>query len=295
VAGPGALVLDQQGAGQSISLNGNLGSALAPLAGLAINEAGTAIPLGLRPVFATGDVTIETAGDLTVPAATSISSTTGDIVLATSGNFFNNSGAGVFSAPSGRWLVYSTSPAGSTENGLAPSATRLYNQTFAGNPPAGITAGNHLLYGAQPALNVAADDATRPEGAPNPPFTFAAAGYVSDDGVTDTIADAAFAGALTSVASPASAPGPYAITQGTLASGGGYAITFTAGTLTVTAAPVVVVPPVVTATVDLDQAYLDALAGIDPSRIVAPLPVEYHQLYTIENGGMRLPQGLEPQ
>jgi len=42
------------------------------------------------------------------------------------------------------------------------------------------------------------------------------------------------------------------------------------------------------------RAYLDTLAGIQENRIAAPLPVEYDRMVTIENGGMRLPEGLKP-
>ena len=116
-----------------------------------------------------------------------------------------------------------------------------------------------------------------------------------DDGYTDTVANALLTGTLTSLATPASPAGPYAITQGALASGSGYALSFTNGVLTVTAAPP---PPVVTvpAAVPVEpiRAYLDTLAGIQENRIAAPLPVEYDRMVTIENGGMRLPEGLKP-
>src|SRR6185503_11535691 len=92
---------------------------------------------------------------------------------------------------SGRWLVYSTSPAGSTEGGLTGAAgsvlPRLYNRSFGGNPPASIAEpGNHLVYSTQPALAVAPDSKTKVYGTNDPAQTFSATGFVNDDGVLDT-------------------------------------------------------------------------------------------------------------
>ena len=96
----------------------------------------------------------------------------------------------VLDADNGRWLVYSTSPADSTEGGLAALADatlpRLYNRAFATDGPGTITQpGNHLIYVFQPSLTLTADDATRTYGAADPLFTFNATGFVTDDGVTD--------------------------------------------------------------------------------------------------------------
>jgi hypothetical protein len=184
-----------------------------------------------------------TAGDLTINAGKTLTASgAGDaLVLAASGNFVNNAGAGALATPSGRWLVYSTSPAGSTENGLTAAAgsaqPRLYNRTYAANGPGTITQpGNHLVYSFQPTLNVTADAANRPYGAADPLFTFSVSGLFADAELADTVTGAGFAGALgsTAVVNSPVAGSPYAITQGTLVSGAGYAINYTGANLTLT-------------------------------------------------------------
>ncbi|MDP2136430.1 MAG: MBG domain-containing protein [Candidatus Didemnitutus sp.] len=164
------------------------------------------------------------------------------LILAAGQNFVNNSGSTALNAGSGRWLVYSTSPAGSTENGLTAAAgstsPRLYNKTFAGNAPATIAAGNHLIYSSQPTLTVTAANQSRAYGAGDA-FTVTTTGFISDDGVTDTATTAGLSGAA-SLTSPATATSPvsgptFAITAaaGTLASSADYAFSFAPGTLTI--------------------------------------------------------------
>ncbi len=208
--------------------------------------------LTLGSIGATGAVLAEAVTNLNIAGGATISTTAGgnSIVLVAGNNFVNSAGTGALSATSGRWLVYSTSPAGSTENGLTTAAgstlPRLYNRTYAGNPPAGIAAGNHLVYSSQPTLTVTADDASRAYGAANPAFTFTSTGFVSDDGVTDNATSAGLSGApsVTSAAAPASpvSGSPYAITPstGTYASAAGYGFSYTAGNLTVTPVPLTV-------------------------------------------------------
>jgi hypothetical protein len=165
------------------------------------------------------------------------------IVIAAPGNAIVNSAGGTaLVAPNGRWLVYSTSPAGSTEDGLVAAAggttPRLYNRPYATNLPASIAGtDNHLVYSNPQALDITANNQSRAYGAANPALTFTATGLVTDDGVTDTLAGALATGAT---AASSVAGGPYAITQGTLGAAGGYSVSFTAGQLTVTAVPLAV-------------------------------------------------------
>src|SRR5262249_42007270 len=136
----------------------------------------------------------------------------------------------------GRWLVYSTSPAGSTENGLTGAAgsalPRLYDRTFAGNPPASITEpGNHLIYSFQPTLTP--DSKTKVYGNNDPAQTFT--GFVSDDGVTDTTTTAGLTGSIGRTVGES--VGSYGITTGTLVSSVGYGISVAgAPSLTITPA-----------------------------------------------------------
>jgi hypothetical protein len=331
---------------------------------------------------------VEAGGNLTLTNTVTARVAGNALTLATAGNFINNAGAGALSAPSGRWLVYSTSPAGSTENGLTAAAgsalPRLYGRTRIGNPPAFIAeAGNHLIYTTTPTLNVSADAVSRGYGAGNPVFTFGASGFVVDDGFTDTLAMAGLTGVLATTAVPASpvASSPFAITQGSLVSSGGYAISYTPANLTITPAPLTitadnftkavndpnpvftatftgfvlgesspnlqgalvfntpatttsapgayaitpsgntssnytiayvdgsltvtgVTPPAAApgspaagATIEVGQAYFDALAAVKAAERAAPpsapQAVGRSELYVIENGGVRLPEGLQ--
>jgi hypothetical protein len=208
--------------------------------------------LVLGNVTAAGALNVTAAGDLLLNSGASIAATgavANPLVLVAGRNFINNSGASALNAGDDRWLVYSTSPDGSTENGLTAVAgstsPRLYNRTFAHNAPSTIVAGNHLIYSTQPTLTMTADNKTRVYGAANPAFTATTTGFVTDDGVTDTLTMAGLTGAtaLTSSAtatSPVSSitTSPFEITAATgdLASSAGYAFGFAHGSLTITPA-----------------------------------------------------------
>ncbi|WP_337875532.1 MBG domain-containing protein [Elioraea sp.] len=128
--------------------------------------------------------------------------------------------------------------------------------------PSGLTSGNYAItfvpgtLTVTPApLTVTANDATRPEGQPNPPFSATYAGFVLGEG------PGVLGGTLTfaTPATPASPPGAYPIAPSGLTSGN-YAIIFVNGLLTIT--PVEqppVVPPAVTPQTAL-------LAGAEPFR-----------------------------
>ncbi|HSC07494.1 MAG TPA: MBG domain-containing protein [Steroidobacteraceae bacterium] len=191
-------------------------------------------------------------GNLTVSGAITATGAGDSIVLAAAQDFINTVGAAALDPGPGRWLAYSTSPAGSTENGLVGAAgsalPRLYNRTFAGDPPASITEpGNHLIYSIQPTLTVTPDNKSKIYGADDPAQTFVAAGFVNDDGVLDSAATAGLGGSFARAVGES--VGTRAITQGTFASGAGYAISFTGGqTLTIT-------PADLTATVTQSKIY----------------------------------------
>jgi filamentous hemagglutinin family protein len=84
-------------------------------------------------------------------------------------------------------------------------------------------------------LTVTANDATRPYGAPNPPFGATYTGFVLGQDPSVLGGTLGF----TTTATQASNAGPYAVTPGGLTSGN-YAISFAPGTLTVTPAPLTV-------------------------------------------------------
>ena len=147
-------------------------------------------------------------------------SSTGDIVVATTaGNLTNNFGATALASSAGRWLVYATDW-NSYENGLVGAAggntPRLYNQTYALNPPSGVAAGNHVLYRSQPTAYVYANSASKIYGDADPTLTYYSSGLINDDGVADTFLSAGFSQPTLSVSAVADplhrAVGSYAIT-----------------------------------------------------------------------------------
>jgi len=156
-------------------------------------------------------------------------SSSGNAITASSpnGNFLNNAGNTAFSTPSGRWLVYSSDPASTTEG--FTSYNKLYNKTYAGNPPATISSGNHFLYSIVPALSVTADDASRTYGSADPVFTYSAVGFIDGDTTVTSLS-----GLLGSTASLTSNVGNYYTVIGTLASNIGYNINFTGSDLSIT-------------------------------------------------------------
>lgn len=76
------------------------------------------------------------------------------------------------------------------------------------------------------ALTVTAQDASKVEGEQDPALTYTASGLCGSDSLTGDLARAA-----------GETPGTYAITQGTLAAGSNYSMTFTGADFTITAAP----------------------------------------------------------
>lgn len=105
--------------------------------------------------------------------------------------------------------------------------------------PGGLTSANYTIVFVDGALTVkrapltiTADDASRPEGAPNPPFAATFAGLVAGDTPADLTGTLVF----TTPATPASPPGTYPITPSGLTSPN-YTIAYANGTLTVLTGP----------------------------------------------------------
>jgi filamentous hemagglutinin family protein len=110
-----------------------------------------------EPVNAgTAAATIAASGDLAIGAGGAVTAGAG-ATLATLGNFSNAAGAGAIAVGAGsRWLVYSTSPALDTDDGLT-AAFIQYAATYdigalTGTAPA--AAGNGLLYSLAPQITV---------------------------------------------------------------------------------------------------------------------------------------------
>ena len=168
------------------------------------------------------------------------------LVLSAGRNFVNNSGAAAISTPSGRWLVYSTRPADNIRNGLLPSATAIYNATYATVAPGTVAAGNRLLFSdpaaAAPALTFTADAQSKQYGTANPSLTYTRTGSFVD---ADT-AVTAFSGtpSVTTVIDGTTGAGTYTggitTTVGSLSTYLGYQFSFVNGNFTITPAPLTI-------------------------------------------------------
>jgi hypothetical protein len=179
-------------------------------------------------------------GNFTINNGSVLTSTaTGNaIVLAAGGNFINNAATDTaLSTSSGRWLVYSSDPANTTEG--FSSYTKRYNRTFSLNPPSSITeTGNVFLYSIAPTITITADNASRTGDQANPTFTGSISAGLIDGDTNGT----AYSGSplFTTAANANSRAGNYAINllNGSVTSTLGYQIVYNPGTLSITSEPI---------------------------------------------------------
>jgi len=141
------------------------------------------------------------------------------------GGTFTNQGTNSLDPGPGRYLIYSDTPANTTE-GMSG-----YNKRYAMTYPAitGVGAGNYFLYSIAPTLVVTANAQTKVYGDADPALTYGAIGFIDSD-----TAGTALTGSLTRAAGQTVAGGPYAISQGTLADLLGYSISYTGANLDIT-------------------------------------------------------------
>ncbi|MCX7185433.1 MAG: YDG domain-containing protein [Nitrosospira sp.] len=199
-----------------------------------------------------GTLTARTlTGDLTLAGSITASGSGNAIVLAAGGNFINNAGSSALTPGTGRWLVYSSNPATDTFGGLASGNLALWNQSYAGNPPAGIAqTGNRYLFGTTQTLTFTSGSLTKTYGdnvTASLPGMYTVSGANSNTYGGAIIADSSVAlssllsgaAAVTSAGAAASANvtgSPYAVTvaAGTLSSLTGYGTAFSSsGAITV--------------------------------------------------------------
>ena len=188
-----------------------------------------------------GTVNLTSTGNITLNSGNSVQAGGNGnslVINSTGGSFINNAGASALQAPNGRWLVYSDTPANTTEGGL--SYSKQYNRTFANNAPASIASGNHILYSFAPSLSVSAQGANKTYGALNPSFSLnTITGFIDDDTALTALTGTP---TVSTVATQSSDVGLYDIdvSLGTLASSLGYQFSFSPGTLTINKAPLTV-------------------------------------------------------
>ncbi len=214
---------------------------------VALNDV-NALTLGASTV---GTFTATAGGALTVNGVQTASGAGNSIVLAGS-SFVNNVGAGALVVPgAGRWVVYSTDPAGNTFNSLVSGNQAIWNATYSGNPPGTIPAGNRYVFSTPAALTFTSTDAAKIYGdVANVSGNYTVSGFVDaamyGNVFTQDTAANAFTGApnVTSAGAPAVANAglyPIAVTAGSLAATTGYALAFnSAGQLTVSQRPITV-------------------------------------------------------
>ena len=252
----GNLLLSGTGGAFTLNASGNsIGTLAANVASLAVTD-GSALTVGTvagtSGVTASAGATLVTSGDLTLASGAPVIAASP--VLTAAGAFINNAGSAAVTATSGRWLIYSNTPAGNTFGGLDSGNTAIWNATYATLPPGSVSAaGDRYLFANQPTLTFTSTNATKTYG------TDATAAIASDYGVSgyqngvsnaflgDNAASSFTGGpSVTSTGAAATASvigSPYAMTiaQGSLAAISGYAFAFSSpGTLTVNPAPVTV-------------------------------------------------------
>jgi len=176
---------------------------------------------------------LQAAGTITLNRSISMDNEIGrlDLVSPTQVVF----GTGATLSAGARWSVWAP-----TVTGLAADsgAIRYYGCAFGDTGTCSVSGialpqtGRQVLSPTQPTLTVTATAANGPGGA-IPPLTYTVTGLVNGD-----TAATALTGTLATTATPTSPEGSYAITQGSLASPTGYAITFQGANLVLGAAAV---------------------------------------------------------
>jgi len=238
----------------------NAGSVnLVDLGGLAIGSVTNARGVATTGANTTGQVQLQTTGDLTIAAAAKVSGT--NPVLAAGGKFINSRGSDAVTATSGRWLVYAAAPTGNIFGNLNSGNTAVWNTAAGGAVSA---SGNRYVFAYQPTLTFTSTDTSKVYGDTTvPALAYSVSGYqagVTNAYLGDTAANT-FAGApsLSSATPPADEQvggGPYAITigAGNLTALNGYALAFNStGLLSIAKRAVTV-----TASADQGKIYGDA-------------------------------------
>ena len=231
----------------------NAGSVnLADLGGLVIGSAGSARGVSTAGATTTGQVQLQTTGDLTIAAGAKVSGA--DPVLAATGKFINNRGSDAVTATSGRWLVYAANPTGNTFGNLNSGNTAVWNTAAGGAVSA---TGNRYVFNYQPTLTFKSTDTSKVYGDTTvPALAYTVSGYqagVANVYLGDSAANT-FTGApsLSSAGTSSTADvgsGPYAITvgAGSVAALNGYGLAFSStGMLTIA-------KRAITVTADADQ------------------------------------------
>lgn len=147
---------------------------------------------GVNGVGASNDIILQSSGggsDLTLNQA--VTSTAGNVVLASGRNFINNVGAGGVSANGAnkRWLIWSANPANDTRGGLSYDF-KQYNAVYGTTTVAGGATQKGFLYTLAPTINASLTGSITKVYDGNTTATLTAANYTSSgaiDGDTATL------------------------------------------------------------------------------------------------------------
>jgi hypothetical protein len=268
------------GSSGTINLSGTLGTAGTRLG--AVNAtAGGATTIG---AINSNAAVLATAGaNLVLNGVISTTDTTSSAIVASAGaNFINNAGASALSTGiGGRWLIYTNDPAAMTSGSLASGNLALWNKTYGGNPPAGITqSGNRYLFNQAPNLTVTSTSAVKNYGddlSATLPTQYTITGANTNTYAGAIVADSSVAissllSGTPTVSSSGAVPtagvagSPYAVnvSSGTLAGLTGYGLSFAStGTISVNKASLTVTADAATKTYgNNDPALTFLVAGL---------------------------------
>lgn len=118
--------------------------------------------VGAAGLSAVDSIKLIASGDLILDGAVSATSGTGDAVVLASANFINNVGSGALDPGAGRWLVYSTNPAGNTFGDLVSGNRAIWGRSY----PAGVSeTGNRYVFSDTGAVTLTTTDASKTYGA----------------------------------------------------------------------------------------------------------------------------------
>ena len=153
-----AAALDLLGTGGAYNLTNsgnNVGVVAANTGSLNLNNGTHDLAVGLingtTGVTTSGSTLLKTSGALTLNNSVTAGGG-GNALTLVDGTLVNNAGANALNTGTGgRWLIYSTNPAGDTLGGIADDFRR-FSCSYNGSCPAFPTSGNGLLYSYTPML-----------------------------------------------------------------------------------------------------------------------------------------------
>jgi filamentous hemagglutinin family protein len=142
--------------------------------------------LSLEASTASGRFLLDNGANDVTLAGTLTANGTGDGIRIASKNFINNAGASALSAPNGRWVVWSTTPANNMFGGLQSGNGAIWSTAFNSSSPSIASTGNRFVFsGAQPVnanAVVRADDKSKTYGDTFNPANFTFTATTSDLG-----------------------------------------------------------------------------------------------------------------